>query len=424
MILPVRREFSGGLTAVAAPTSAAPVFTAMLVVEAGSRYDPEGRSGLASMVGRLLLEGTLDSSAEEVALAVDSLGSSLDVVTDYETTALVVTGLVEHYRESLELLSSVISRPLFDAGAFEEAVRRHLAELADDEGQAYQRCRREFMRTVFGSHPRANPVDGLTETVRGLRAEDVTAFYGRCFGPSRAILGVAGELDVEGALDTAAEVLEGWSGGGEAAAPSPPVRQGERRTRFIEADSSQVHMCMGNLAIARSDPLFYATSVMDVILGDSAGFGSRLATRLREERGLAYVIESDTSGTAGLEPGLFWTYTATSPERLEPLFRGVIEELRAVGSAPPSPEEVDYAVSFLRGRDLVDRETSEARAGHLIHSERYGLGLDFELRYGSLVAAVTPDDVLEAARHVIDTECFSLVAVGPSGTDDPASFMV
>ncbi len=414
-----RLVLPNGLTILSASARSAPVFTAMLVVEAGSRYDPDGRAGLASLAGGLLLEGSTSMSASSMAREVDSMGSALDSITGYETTAVVASGLVEHLSESLDLLSAAVTSPAFEQSAVDECVRRQLTELAEDEGQAYDVCRRDFTKTVFRGHPRANPIDGLPETVARVTREDVAAFHEGHFRPGNAILSVVGEMDAGELIDSAASSFADWRGEGPPVVPSPPpTRQRGRRIESVSMDTKQVHVCIGNLAITRADPSYYAASVMDVVLGDSAGFGSRLATKLREEQGLAYVIESDVSGSAGMEPGVFWAYTATSPAHLEQLVRGVMDELRLVRTEPPSGDELESAVAYLIGRDLLDRETSEAVAGRLVHAERHALGDDFDDRYPSIVRSVTCDDVLDAARRVIDTENCTFVTVGPVTTFD------
>ena len=414
-----RLVLPNGLTVLASSVRTAPVFTAMLVIEAGSRYDPGGRAGLAALGGGLLLEGTTSRSASSMARAVDSMGSSLDAVTGYETTAVVASGLVEHLAESLDLLAEAVTSPAFEQAAVDECVRRQLTELADDEGQAYDVCRRDFMKTVFRGHPRGNPVGGLPETVARVTRDDVVSFHERHFQPGNAILAVAGKAETGELLDRAAASLAEWRGDGlPVVPPPPPERQRGRRMRSVHMDTKQVHVSIGNLAITRSDPSYYAACVMDVILGDSAGFGSRLATKLREEQGLAYVIESDASGSAGMEPGVFWAYTATSPRHFEQLVRGVMAELRSARTQPPSEDEVEFAAGYLIGRDLLDRETGEAVAGRLVHAERHALGDDFDERYPSVIQSVTRDDVLEAARRVIDPENCSFVTVGPVTPSD------
>jgi predicted Zn-dependent peptidase len=57
-------------------------------------------------------------------------------------------------------------------------------------------------------------------------------------------------------------------------------------------------------------------------------------------------------------------------------------------------------------------------AGRLIHAERHGLGPDFDARYPSIIASISREDVLEAARRVIDPENCSFVTVGPVAPQD------
>jgi len=159
--VPARLVLPNGLTVVTASARSAPVFTAMLVVEAGARYDPEGGAGLAALVGGVLLEGSTSRSAASLAVAVDSMGSALDAVTGYETTAVIASGLAVHCHESLRVLSEVVTSPAFASGAVVESVRRQLTELADDDAQAYDVCRQGFIRTVFRGYTRRNPIGGL-----------------------------------------------------------------------------------------------------------------------------------------------------------------------------------------------------------------------------------------------------------------------
>ncbi|MBN2565183.1 MAG: insulinase family protein [Candidatus Eisenbacteria bacterium] len=410
----LRQQLDNGMTLVAAPAPGAAVFTAMLVLEAGSRYDPPGGSGLASLVGGLITEGAGDLSSNDIALAVDALGSSLDVITGYETTALIATGLAEHCGASLDLMSVVATIPRLSQRDLTEGVRRQIADLAEDEGQAYTACRRDFMRTVFRGHPRENPVDGTVPSLRSLTTDAARQFHSRNYQPGRAVLAVVGDMETPELLGLAERSFTDWRAeAGPAESPPLPVRQTERRTSIREMSSSQIHMSMGNLSVSRSDPLYYATTVLDAVLGDSAGFGSRLATRLREERGLAYVVESDAAGSAGLEPGVFWAYTATSPANLEPLIDGLMEQLRLIRSEPPTDEEFQCAIAYLKGRDLLEHETTDAVAGRLVHIERHGLGFGFDDRYPAIISEVTREDVLEAARRVIDTDLYSLAMVGP-----------
>jgi zinc protease len=227
-------------------------------------------------------------------------------------------------------------------------------------------------------------------------------------------LSVVGDVDPERVLDDASLAFEGWTGGGAVARdPAHPRGPAEPVSRVVPMERAQVHVAMGSVGIRRRDPSYHAVVVMDAILGDGAGFGSRLALRLRERAGLAYVVESDAASTSGLDPGVFWVYTATSPAGVDDAVEAVRDELARMRREPPSEEELASAKAYVLGRDLRGLETNEARAARLVSIERYGLGHDYGERFASLIEAVTADDVLAAARRVIDLDHSATVLVGP-----------
>jgi zinc protease len=403
-----------GLTVLAVESRSLPVFAAVLSAEAGSLHDPGGKWGLSSITSSLLLEGSETLAEDAMALRLDALGASLEASCAYETSSLTLVGLSENLREVLGIVAGAVHRPRFDAGAFEDVRRRELTAIVEDDDDPYCVCRREFFGLVFGAHPRGRPVEGRPETLQALLASDPRAHHAALYGPRRAVLGLSGDLDPRGAIDAVAESFAGWSGGSaDALSGCDPVRQTAPRTRFVQMDREQAHVSLGSLGISRTDPGFYAVSVMDVILGDSPGLASRLATRLREVEGLAYIVESDTVSTAGRDPGAFWAYTAVSPERTRAAVQAILGEMRRLRGEAPTEDELAAAIAYLRGRHALDRETNESRAARLVGIERYGLGLDYEERYPSLVSAVTRGDVLAAAERIIAPENYSLVVVGP-----------
>lgn len=415
-----RRVLPNGLRVIAAEVRAVPAFAALLCVEAGSRYESDRRAGVAELTAGLLVERPGDAG-RDLDRRVDSLGLSLDAAAGYETGALVAAGLASRCPDALSLLFELVASPRFDRSTVQDAVDRQLTEIAEEEDDPYCVCRRELLEDVFAGHPRHRPVVGYDGTVRGLGTEDVSGFHESRYRPGHAVLCVVGDIASERVLDLASGVFEAWSeSGAEELRLRPPTPLNEPRSRFIRMDRAQTHVALGSVSIRRSDPSYYAVLVMDAILGDGAGFGSRLASRLREESGLAYVVESDAAVTPGLDPGLFWVYTATSPDRLRRVLDGVQSELRRILREPPSADELACAKAFVLGRHVLAVETNEARAARLVRLARYGLGPDHDDRFEALVSAISADDVLEAANRVIDLDHSATIVVGPrSGTASP-----
>ena len=391
----------------------APLFAALLCVEAGSRYDPASRHGLSAATAGTLLEGAGLLSSAELALSVESLGAEIDVAAGYETVTIATSGPAGCLDDVLAIVLEIVRSPRF--ARLETVLDRQRSEIAEERDDPYHVCQRALFETIYGCHPRAHSPSGDLDGIAGICDADVRAFHERRYVPDRCTLAIVGDVDPESAGGLAATRVDDWRPGGRPSDdPLPPRRGNVARARLVRMACRQTHLCVGHLGIPLQDPRYEAFQILDAVLGDCAGFGARLAKRLRESEGLAYVVESDTTDTAGLDPGLFRAYTATSPESVAAALGGIREEIAKVAQEAPSSQEVEAAVAYLIGRRLVEDETIEGRAARLLRVERYGLGLDSDDSYADRLASIRPQDVHSAAKSLIDLEGMSVVAVGPS----------
>ncbi len=413
--VPVCREvLENGLRVLATGRHGSPLITAVLSIDAGSRYERAGAAGLAAVTAATMIEGTSARTGADLARHVDAAGSTFDVSAGYETAVFSVTGLPDTIPRTLELLREVVSEPAFDEREFEEARRAQLAELAEDDEDPGLVCRRELFEALYPGHPRGRPSNGTPAGLRSLTRDDLVSFHGASYRPQRAVLAVAGDCDPRGVLAEAADVFAGWRPGDTPPPPAPPaVPLVPPAHRTVRMDREQSHVALGHLSVTRSDPRLYALRALDVILGDAAGFSSRLPARLREAEGLAYIVECDASSTAGLDPGVFWSYAATAPGQVGRVIEAIRDEMRRIRVEPPTDEERDLAVSFLLGRHLLDREAVEFVAARLTAIERYALGLDYDARYVSIISSLTAADIRRVAAEVIRPDDLALVVVGP-----------
>jgi zinc protease len=162
-----------------------------------------------------------------------------------------------------------------------------------------------------------------------------------------------------------------------------------------------------------------ALEVMDMILGTGAGgtFTARIPQQLRDVQGLAYTVGASITSTAGEEPGLFMASMGVQPKNTSRAVAGLLREIRRIRERPVTRQELDDAIRSMIGSYVFDFETNEQLADYLLEVELYGLGINYRMRYPSLVRAVTANDVLRVARRYLDPEHYSLVVVGPGGQE-------
>jgi zinc protease len=148
--------------------------------------------------------------------------------------------------------------------------------------------------------------------------------------------------------------------------------------------------------------------VANYILG--GGSASRLYTKVREERGLAYSVYS------ALGAGRYgWSYFVGLQTRLEAVdeaVRLVKEEMARMGREAVTPRELDAAKSYLIGSYPLRTDTSGKMAGLLVAVEENQLGLDWPDRFKAGILRVTAVDIRRVATTYMDPATFSSVTVG------------
>ena len=73
-LVPKRIFMLNGMKLILVESHALPIVTAKLVINAGSRFDPENQSGLANLTSSLLQKGTLTRNGEEISEDIEFIG--------------------------------------------------------------------------------------------------------------------------------------------------------------------------------------------------------------------------------------------------------------------------------------------------------------------------------------------------------------
>ena len=192
-----------------------------------------------------------------------------------------------------------------------------------------------------------------------------------------------------------------------------PVRQTDRRIKYITMPAQQLNIFLGHLGIERSNPDYFALQVLDTILGGGAGFTARIPMRLRDELGLAYTTFASITASAGADSGRFISFIGTSPENMKPATEGLVNEIRRIIDEPVADQELQDAQDYLTGSFVFAFESSSQIARFLVHAEVYGLGFDYMDKYPDYIRAVTKAEIARVAKQYLDSENYTMVVVGP-----------
>jgi len=404
-----REVLPNGAVLLVAERPVIPIVVLRVYVRAGSVYDPADAGGLANLTADLLTRGTAKRTGPELDRAIEFVGGRLEGDAGRDGAAVALSVLKKDLTLGLDLLAEVLLQPTFPEAELKRRSEEVAAGIERSEQDPQTVAGRAIAELIFPGHPYSRPVLGTVESVRRLTREQVVAFHRENYRPDGAIIAVVGDVTRDEVRRELMARLGAWSGPTSPrplippAPASPPVE-----SRRIERELTQATVSLARPGIRQDHPDYFPLVVANYILG--GGSASRLYTKVREERGLAYSVYS------GLGPGRYgasyFVGLQTRLEAVDDAVRLVKEEMGRMGRETVTSRELDSAKSYLIGSYPLRTDTSGKMAGLLVSVEENELGLDWPDRFKAGISRVTAADVRRVATTYMDSATLSSVIVG------------
>ncbi|MFN3750006.1 MAG: M16 family metallopeptidase [Thiobacillus sp.] len=377
---------------------------------AGSARDPAGQSGLARLAHGLLDQGAGGLSDTAIAHRLADVGAVLSGNFDRDRAGVKLRTLssARERETALDIFARVLQRPDFPQAVIAREKRRLVASIREAEADPGSVVDKAFFRALYGTHPYARDPDGEPAEIERLTRRDLVRFYRAHYSAPNAVIAIMGDLS----RADAEAIAERLAAGLTAAAPlpplPPPVAPAASEVR-LPHPSTQSHVRVGALGIARNDPDFFPLFVGNYVLG-GGGFDSQLLKEVRDKRGLAYSAYSYFApmGVAGpFQLGL-QTKGGQTDDALG-VARATLVDFIARG---PSEAELAQAKANLTGGFPLRIDSNRKILDHLSVIGFYRLPLDYLDTWIDRVNAVDVAAVRDAFSRRLDPGGLVTVVVG------------
>jgi predicted Zn-dependent peptidase len=379
-------------------------------VRAASLHESPDKMGVSHMLEHMVFKGTPTRSAKELALALETLGGSLDAYTAREHTAYQARVLDEDLPQAADVLADLIFRPTLRSAdlALERKVVLEEINTVDDtpDDLVFELHNAQ----LWGNHPYGYSILGTRETVSALDQTDLRALHSRAYHPEQIVVAAAGNVEHDALLETLESA--GWAEiprGGLPALRSPaPIVQAPAAVHF-ERDTAQTHIVIGSPAFAHSDPRRYAMSMIGMLFG--GGMSSRLFQRIREELGLAYSVYSFQSFHE--DSGVHGVYVGTTPGSARAAVDAINAEMEKLAAQGLSEEDLTAGKSQLKGQITLSLESPSSRMYRAAGVELYGEPYRTLDEVLALVDAIDAQTVATLCNTYYSPAKQTLVSLGP-----------
>lgn len=386
-----------------------PMVTINMAIMAGSTAVPTDKPGLASITASLLMQGTKKRTANQIHQEIDFIGGSLTTAGGDDFASANLRVLKKDIRRGLDLLSDVLLNPAFDQKEIDRKVKETLAEIQRQKQEPGVVASQAFAKAVFGGHPYGRTNDDVAAYYPKLTRQNIVDFYSSRYSPESAIIAVVGDVTEKEIIVLLNDYFKAWQKKAQplAARVQPPVIE-KTVVQKIDKDVAQANIDLGHIGISRENPDFYAVTVMNYILG-GGGFSSRLMDNIRDNKGLAYGVQS--SFAAQKEPGAFTVTIKTKNESANDVIAETQKEIRRIQTDLVSEKELADAKAYLSGSFPLRMDTYAKIAGMLTSIEMYNLGLDYPQKYPALINGVTREDIQRVAKMYLHPDKMVVVVV-------------
>jgi len=412
----IKRQFPNGLTVIVKSNPDSKVLGINILGKNRSAMEPDGKTGIADFVNRMLLKGTRTRPAEKLSEDLHSIGAEItlvdnpwipydDVYTKHSYTFIKFQTIDEFADQGIELLSDIVKSPVFPEEEIEKVRKEMMMVLGRQKGSTRQTVRELFYATLFEDHPYGKPLMGNARTVGTIIRDDLAAFHKQFYCPNNMIITVVTNFPADEMMSKIQDAFGDMQrvelpdldvlGPGELRAP---VKSEE----FMEKE--QVYIYLGRPLPGIFSGDVPALKVMNAILS------SRLGLNLREKQGLAYSVGSSTDFVKHF--GWFVASIGTRPQNYQIALDGILAEMERLKQETVSPEELEKAKNGIWGRMLFYRLSRVNQAYFMSVNEFKEVGYDYDDQYIQHIRSVTSDQIKQVAEKYLDTENYVLAVVG------------
>src|SRR5262249_28269942 len=299
----LKKQLANGLTVLLKRQAALPLVTIQAYARAGAVADTPETQGLASLTPEMLEKGTKKFSAAQIAEYFDSIGGTLSLESQSNTSYLQAAVLKEDAARSLEFVQQVLFEPTFPVDEFAKVKTIRLERIADRKAEPRAEILDFWAKQLPASSPYSRTPLGIQATVQKLTAADCKKFHKAFYVPNNMVLSVFGDIDPEAML----KQIESTFGKAPRAdsfkwpefslTQTPLTADLSKHLQHQKQNTAMVLIGFPTVAV-RDETTRAALDVLDAVLTGGGAAGGRLHEELREEQLVYYRFGLPMDGVA------------------------------------------------------------------------------------------------------------------------------
>jgi len=391
-----------------------PLVNFSLIIDGGHLLNSFDKIGVANLITDILMEGTANKTPEELEEEIELLGASINMFTGRESITISGNTLVRNFEKTMDLVEEILLEPRWDEEELKRIKLSTVNGIKRSTANPNVVARNVSNKLLYGyKHMFAYPTSGTVASVESITMDDLKEFYNKNFSPSVSRFHIVGNINKEQTLAVLSDLETRWESK-EVTIPTYEMNGDRDKASLYFVDipnAKQSVINIGYLSMARTNPDYFAATVMNYKLGGS--FSGNVNLILREEKGYTYGAFTWFFGTK-----IKGAFTASSSVRTNTTFESVSifrEEIEKYKEGI-SQEDLDFTKNALIKSNARRFETQGSLLRMLQNISNYNLPEDYIAGEEEIINAMTLEQHKALANKYLDASKMGYLVIGDAAT--------
>lgn len=410
-----RKDLPSGIKMIGTESTELPTVTLSITIPGGHLLQANNtdKLGLANFFATMMNEDTKNYTAEQMAVELQKLGSTINIGSSTDEITFNVQCLKKNLDKTLALLEERMFNPRFTDDAFKRIQKQILESFKVAKSQPATVASEVITKINYGPNNILGMSENGTEaTVKNITLEDIQGYYNSYMTTKGMKVVIVGDVKQSEILPKLAflDRLPNKKIDLPAVAATPLANDQSKIYLVDIPKAAQTEFRVGYNTGLKYDATgeFYKAGLMNYALG--GGFNGRLNINLREDKGWTYGARSSFSGDE--YSGDFEFSSGIRADATDSALVEVVKELRNYAENGIKDDELVFMKSAIGQRDALRYETGFQKAGFIRNILDYNLPANYTEIQAKILKNMTKDQINSLAKKYIDVNKLNMLLVG------------
>jgi len=406
----IKKTLKNGIRVIAIPIPNNKTVTALILVEAGSKFETKRINGVSHFLEHMCFKGTKNRPTPlKIAVDLDKIGAQTNAFTGQEYTGYYAKAHSKHQKHILDILADVYLNPVFDPAEIEKEKGVICDELSMYEDMPMHIVGESFIELLYKGQPAGWPIGGTKKIIRRLNRKDIVSYRKKHYVAKGTVVVISGDINSKEVFKKVEKAFSSIARSKKYKKISTYDSQAAPRLSVLNKKTDQTHLILGVRTFGTKDKRNPILDVLAVALG--GGMSSRLFQRIRDEMGVGYYIKAGSDSYT--DHGYFAVSAGVDSKRIIEVLGAIIEELDKIKNVGIGKEELKKVIDYIGGRLYLGLESSDDLAEYYGFQEMIKKSSVTPQQYMELIRSVDNEAIQSLAKSIFVNSGLNVALIGP-----------